>query len=56
MNDHDLNSRYQKVLEVCCLQEDVGKLAHKDLTLIGERGVNLRYLKSKKAMQFLFSN
>ncbi len=37
------DSRYQKVLDVCCLQKDIEKLAHKDLTLIGERGVNLRY-------------
>ncbi|ODM95653.1 Multidrug resistance-associated protein 9 [Orchesella cincta] len=36
--------KYQKVIDVCCLREDLDKLPHKDLTLIGERGVNLRYV------------
>ncbi|CAL8122454.1 unnamed protein product [Orchesella dallaii] len=33
--------KYQKVIDVCCLRQDLDKLPHKDLTLIGERGVNL---------------
>lgn len=34
--------RYHRVTEVSCLIQDLEKLPHKDLTLIGEKGVNLR--------------
>lgn len=33
--------RYQEVLEKCCLVEDLEMLPFRDLTEIGERGVNL---------------
>jgi len=32
---------YKKVLKACCLEKDMSLLVHGDLTLIGERGVNL---------------
>jgi len=33
--------KYQKVLDVCCLQPDLDILDEGDQTEIGERGINL---------------
>lgn len=33
--------RYQRVLEACCLMPDIELMPGKDLTEIGERGINL---------------
>lgn len=32
---------YQKVVDACCLREDIEQLAVGDMTLVGERGVSL---------------
>ena len=32
---------YQKVVDACCLREDVEQLSMGDMTLVGERGVSL---------------
>ena len=32
---------YEKVLDACCLKEDIEQLAVGDMTLVGERGVSL---------------
>ena len=32
---------YQKVVDACCLREDIEQLAMGDMTLVGERGVSL---------------
>lgn len=32
---------YEKVLDACCLKEDIEQLAAGDMTLVGERGVSL---------------
>ena len=39
-NEFDV-SRYNHVLDACCLREDLKQLSHGDLTEIGERGVTL---------------
>ena len=33
--------RYWKVLQACALHQDIQKFDHKDLSLVGERGVSL---------------
>ena len=40
--DADAQARYEKVIRVCCLEEDLKGLPAGDATEIGERGVNLR--------------
>ncbi len=32
---------YNKVIDACCLRHDLGLLANGDMTMIGERGINL---------------
>ena len=32
---------YQAVVSACCLEDDFGQMTHGDLTMIGDRGVNL---------------
>lgn len=36
--------RYKDVINVCSLQRDLELLSHGDMTEIGERGTNLRYI------------
>ncbi len=32
---------YNKVIDACCLRHDLSLLANGDMTMIGERGINL---------------
>ncbi len=32
---------YNKVIDACCLRRDLGLLPNGDMTMIGERGINL---------------
>ena len=36
--------KYEEVIKVCALESDLQLLSNGDMTEIGERGINLRYL------------
>lgn len=46
--------RYKDVINVCSLQRDLELLPNGDMTEIGERGTNLRYVNIKISDSFMF--
>ena len=37
--------RYNEVIKACALEDDLNSFEHGDLTIIGEKGINLRWTK-----------